>query len=157
MSEPRGWAALLDAAEAAPDDPVRVSADGVAIRGGYHVTEMRRVRVDAIDCGLGRRGWEEAQLQILDGTGDDAAMTGATLARLLRRSAAALGLAPDLPLTIEAAPGGGGLRRHRIAAMEPGPAGLTVTLDAVRAECRPRAGTEAGGAAGCCAAPACCG
>lgn len=150
MSEGSDWSMLAEAAEGAPAARLRFEAGNDVIEHGLHVTEMRRARVDAIDCGLGRHSWEEAQLELLQGGA--AVLTGAALARLLRRGAAALGLAHGVPLSVEAAPGGGGLRRFRIAAVEAGPRIIRVALEATRAACRPRE-------AGCCgpAAPACCG
>lgn len=150
MDDGLGWRALLDGAEAAPDDPVRFLAGGASIGGGYHVTELRRARIDAIDCGLGRAAWEEAQLQILDGRGG-ASMTGRTLAGILRRSAEALDLPRDAAFRIEAKPGGGALRRYRLDRIEARGGETVVSLAAMGAECRPAA-------RGCCPpAAACCG
>lgn len=146
-----GWQALLEAAEAAPGAELRLEAEDGVVAGGLHVTELRRARIDAIDCGLGRRAWEEAQMEVL--SGGAAPVTGATLAGLLRRSAAALGLDPDMPLVVEAAPGGGGIRRYRLGAVAAGGGLIRATLEALRPACRPRE-------AGCCGpAPdtACCG
>jgi hypothetical protein len=158
MDDDAGWTALLGAMEAAPDAPVAFEAEGRAIRPGYHVTELRRARIDAIDCGLGRRDWEEAQLQILEGSGGEP-MTGRTLAGILRRGAEALALPGDAPLRVEAQPGGGALRRYRIGAVGSRGGATVVSLAAMGAECRPAAlwAARRPVAAGCCAPAACCG
>ena len=151
MEEHQGWPSLLRAAEAAPEARLRFEVGGRVMARGLHVTEMRRAKVSAVDCGLGRRDWEEAQLQLLVmGRGS---MRGGTLAGLLRRGVEALSLDPEVPLVVEAAPDGGAAERHRVAAVEGEGATLRVRLEPLRPSCRPMQ------TAGCCgpSSAACCG
>lgn len=152
MGDRSDWTALLEAAEAMPEAELRIEVEGRVIRRGLHVTEVRRTSTSAIDCGSGRREWEEVGIELL--RLGAAPMKGATLAGLLRRSADALGLEPGLPLAVEASPDGRGIRRHRVGVIEADEDGLRIRLEPMHPACRPL------GVAGCCGSRvplACCG
>src|SRR2546421_11326825 len=43
---------------------VFVNADGDAIHGGYHLTEIKAAKFDTVDCGGQKNRWEETIMQL---------------------------------------------------------------------------------------------
>ena len=116
---------------------------------GYHVTEFRRVRFEAIDCGGNQRAETETVMELLDSQ-SGRPMTVARFVEIARRSEAAVPGLGQAPFAIEAAPDNAGRRRHRIARIAATGAEVVLTLEEERPACRPRAARQ------CCAAPAVC-
>lgn len=147
---------LSEALRTSPGEaPLRLIAEGRALEPGFHVTEVSKANIDSIDCCGRRLAWSEAAIQILDsGTGQP--MRIATLRGILSKAEATLGGLGGLPIMVDADPGGVGLRRYGIAAIDPAPGEVTVSLAPQHAVCKPAAGaTQVGSpdcrSVGCCA------
>lgn len=148
-------AALGSMPEAAP---LVIFAPSGPIGAGYHLTELKRARIDSVDCGGRISRWDEAVLQAFDVTGEVHIKLGKALAILTRAAHALPGVA-DLPLAIEFGPGNASLQRFDIAdlALVAGQAHLT--LRAQTATCKvisaptplaPMGVPEPRAASGCC-------
>ena len=143
--------AALQAAD--PSASVAILADGVAVSGGYHITELKRADVTSIDCGGRIARWREADLQILDGAGGDQ-MTVGTIRGVIGKSVQAVDGLGDAPLRAEFAAGNQGLRRYAVGAPEIGEDGaVALSLTEERAACKPMVDAFAKTGPECCEAP----
>ena len=120
----------------APDQPLIFATDAGDIGQGYHVTELKHLTINSIDCGGRRSSWTEAQLQLLDGD-YGAHMHVGKFISIARHSIASVEGLDDAPLSVEYAPRNQGLHRYRIGAMAPGRDGVRVTLVQDAAVCKP--------------------
>ncbi len=58
---------------AAPDKPLRFTVDGKKlVPNDFHVTEIKKVSIDSLDCGGGASAWNELVIQLWSPDGDDA-------------------------------------------------------------------------------------
>ena len=65
---------VIDGLRAQLQRPLEFWLDGVPLVGpGYHVTEVKAVSIEAMDCGGKAATWRETVIQLMDGTADDAA------------------------------------------------------------------------------------
>jgi len=126
--------------EVAPDQPLIFMTDAGEIGAGYHVTELKHLRVDSIDCGGRRSNWHEAQLQLLDGDHGGHMHVGKFI-DIARRSMGAIDGLGHTPLSVEYAHKNQGLHRYRIGALVSGADGLRLTLVADTAICKPAMAT----------------
>lgn len=59
--------------EATPAKPLRFTANGKQlVPNDFHVTEIKRVSIESLDCGGGASAWEELVIQLWSPRGDDA-------------------------------------------------------------------------------------
>jgi hypothetical protein len=142
---------LLEILEALPSEaPLVFSTDAGPIGDGYHVTELKLVKVDSIDCGARRSNWVESVLQLLDGDGGGHMSVG-KFSAIARQSVRQLNGLADHELQVEYAPRNKGLRVFQ--PMLPELAGGTVSLflKEGRAHCKPALErVSIPGNAGCC-------
>lgn len=67
-------AALLSELRALPQRPLVFQFQGeTLVPAGYHVTEIKAVSVEAMDCGGRAASWRETVIQLMDGNAEDAA------------------------------------------------------------------------------------
>lgn len=65
--------AVLEAFQAQPQRPLEFWLDGQLLVGpGYHVTEIKAVNVESVDCGGKVDTWSETVFQLMDGTAEEA-------------------------------------------------------------------------------------
>ena len=126
--------AALSATDA--DAPLIFATEAGAIAGGYHVTEYKLARVDSIDCGGKRSSFEEAYLQLLDGTGGARMSVGKFLDIAVKSRDAVEGLG-EKPLKVEFAHGNAGKSIYELGEPESGPHGVGVALGGEAAVCKP--------------------
>lgn len=131
----------------------------------FHVTEVKRVAVESLDCGGGRNAWQELVVQLWSPKADNArpAMTAAKFSSILAR-AGALELLDQEPLRFEYGAAGSPAVQYLFERM--GSEGNTVDVHLVppHVACKPheRTRTELSVVqSGACCAPsstgACCG
>ena len=128
--------------------PVRVTIDGAPLGAGFHVTEVRRADIAALDCGRGERRWREAVVEVLDGPEDARPMAPGTLAGLARESVRRLPGVGEAPLAFEVQRGAAPRVRAGAAVLRVAPEAKTLALYGEGAVCRPAARR---GDPGCCA------
>ncbi len=119
-----------------PDRALIFQADGQAIGGGYHVTELQHLVSTGIDCCGNIERWQEARFQLLDGAGKTHMPVGKFLG-ILDRSLSKLPELADVPLLVEYAPGNLGLRTMRPSEPEARGAAVLIALNDLSAICKP--------------------
>lgn len=122
---------------ATADLPLVFRTDASDIGPGYHVTELKHLSVNSIDCGGRRSSWYEAQLQLLDGR-HGTHMSVGKFASIAHRSAAAIDGLATIPLSVEYAPRNQGLRRYLIEGLKAEPDSVRVFLVEDGAVCKPQ-------------------
>lgn len=127
---------LSNLGEMNPDAPLVFVVDGVPIGGGYHVTELRHVASTGIDCGGQIETWDEAHLQLLDGT-VGGHMNVAKFVAIAERSLNKLPQLRSVPLQIEFAPGNSGLRLLTLEQPREVDGAVRIDLVERRAICKP--------------------
>lgn len=133
---------------------LRVLVDGQSLEPGFHVTEVSKAEVKSLDCGGRQLAWSEAAIQVLD-SGTGRPMTIGTLRGILTKAQGALEGLAGLPLMVDADPGGVGIRRYTIAAIQPEADTVTVSLTPQYATCKPVVEAEKAGLPSC-RSVACC-
>lgn len=104
------FAALLaDLGAFDPHAPLVFKTGDREIGAGYHVTELRHTTSTGIDCGGTIETFEDARLQLLDGTGGTH-MTVGKFSGIVSGSLRKLPALADLPLLAEFSPDNDGLR-----------------------------------------------
>ncbi len=143
-----------------PDAPLRFATDLGIVAPGYHVTEFKATRVDAVDCGGATTSWNETVLQVVPPARPEAtSMSVGKFLSIYARASTAVAFDGDALLRIEtAAPGTVAIAYpvHGVAVDE---LGVTVALVAPAVACKgadrsvgdvPVLGTRPGNGAACC-------
>lgn len=66
-------ARFLDTVRTAPPLPLEFRLNGqTLVPAGYHVTEVKAVTIESMDCGGKANAWKETVVQLMDGTSDEA-------------------------------------------------------------------------------------
>jgi len=157
---------FLTTLRAHADLPLVFAAGGQALSPHYHLTEVKRVGYETMDCGAQRHRWAETQFELwvppLAGLtpGRDPMNAGKFL-RIVDRVGQELPLDDEAPARIHAELGGHPAALHDIAVLMPGDGRLLVTLTPDRTRCKAAerrlaalAGSCCGTGHGACAAPA---
>lgn len=110
--------------------------NGQPIGAGYHVTELRHSTSTGIDCGGQIETWQEARLQLLDGSGD-AHMEVGKFRSILRNSLSKLPQLADVPLLVEFSPENKGLKLMSLGNPTPKDSWLSISLGDSSAVCKP--------------------
>ncbi|WP_216328588.1 arsenic resistance N-acetyltransferase ArsN2 [Deinococcus aestuarii] len=73
LTDQTSTSALLDALRAGPQLPLEFWLHGERLVGpGYHVTEVKAVTIEAMDCGGRASSWRETVIQLKDGSAREA-------------------------------------------------------------------------------------
>lgn len=131
---------------------------------GYHLTEVLRLSVDAIDCGGALDHWNETVLQLVDTPPVDgrAPMSARKVLDILHRSQAQVPLVPDSELVLEFRPAQAvAAQRYHVSEVVSTVAGsLHVVTHGTRTQCKAAersqsicGGRRATNEAGSCCAP----
>lgn len=99
---------LIALSQLPSDAPLIFELGQTRIGSGYHITELRLARVEAIDCAAQRANWSSATLQLLDGQ-DGAYMAVGKAARIIAQSVSAIPGLGAVEAQIEFSPGNRGL------------------------------------------------
>lgn len=66
-------ASFLQTVRDAPEVPLEFRLNGqTLVPAGYHVTEVKTVTIESMDCGGKANAWKETVVQLMDGTPDEA-------------------------------------------------------------------------------------
>ena len=152
---------LLEKLKTAPADAALIfTSDEGDIGSGYHVTEFKLSRVTGIDCGGRVDEWQEAAVQLLDGSGGKHMAVG-KFAGILQHSVTRVEGLGTAPVHVEFSPGNKGLRTYQLNEPQIKDSQVVIQLNAAGAVCKPA--LEAGlscinpvkidsAASGCCSA-----
>ncbi len=142
--------------------PLVFKIDDRIIGAGYHVTELRHSMSTGIDCGGNVDRWQEARLQLLDGTGDTHMSVG-KFRDIVTKSLGRLPELAQIPLLVEFAPDNAGLKLMLLEDPVLQDGQVTLRLRDSKAVCKPaqRNGALSAPSDACCgvtpSASACCG
>lgn len=104
----------------------------------FHVTEIKKVSIDSLDCGGGASAWEELVIQLWSPRGDDtlAPMTVEKFSSILAK-AEALPLLDGEHVRFEYAPLGQPAIQYALSGIDTGDDALEVVLTAPYVACKP--------------------
>lgn len=73
LSEHTTTGALITALRTLPQRPLQFHLHGtLLVPAGYHVTEVKAVTIEAMDCGGHANAWRETVIQLMDGNAEEA-------------------------------------------------------------------------------------
>jgi hypothetical protein len=150
---------FLAALRAQPNLPVEFRAGSESLHPGYHLTEVKRVAYETMDCGAVTHRWAESQFELWVPPGAGlipgrVAMTAAKFLKIVGRVETELPLAGDVEARIYASFGGRPAALHAVERVASVDGRLRVEVVADRARCKAaerRVGALTGG---CCGIPA---
>lgn len=128
---------LLENLKAAPAQAALVfTSDEGDIGSGYHVTEFKLSRVTGIDCGGRVNDWQEAAVQLLDGSGGSH-MAVSKFTGILEQSIARVEGLGTAETYVEFSPNNKGLRTYNLQAPQVKGDSVLIRLQAASAVCKP--------------------
>lgn len=144
--------------EAAPAKPLRFTVAGQKlVPNDFHVTEIKKVSIESLDCGGGASAWEELVIQLWSPRGDDTPqpMTVEKFSKILAK-AGALPLLDGEHVRFEYAPLGQPAVQYALDSLNAAGDALEVELTPPYVACKPiergqRSELSIIGEAACCA------
>lgn len=131
---------LREILEAAGNKPLRFGLNGKKlIPNDFHVTEVKRVTVEALDCGGGQESWQELVVQCWSPRSDDTAqaMTAKKLLGILAK-ADALNLLGSVPMRVEYGAAGQPAVQYTVEGLAETEGALEIGLREPYVGCKPR-------------------
>jgi len=140
-----------------PELPLVFETEENPISTGYHVTEVKHAKINALDCGQGVDEWEEITIQLIDGPGreTDSHMQTSTFLHIIDKATASLGLNDDRQLFVEFGHQNGPMQKLNVVSIDQSQQQAKVLLAAKTASCKPFVRSQLTGAVG--SGDACCG
>lgn len=131
---------LLSELAANPRAKLIFSYEGRDVLPGYHVTEVKDGRFEALDCGANPEAWRETFIQLWDVPGDDASahMPVSKFAAILRKVSDVLPFDANAKLTFEVSDGVGAIQLFRAESIAIDRDTVRVALSRRPASCKPR-------------------
>lgn len=126
---------MLDAHRALP---LVFTYGGRTIRSGYHITEVKAGRFDALDCGGNPESWTEIFIQLWDVDGDRSHMQAAKFASIIRKVTEHVALDLEAKLTFEVSDGTDPMQLHRAGLPTISKQAIQIPLAPRAASCKPR-------------------
>ncbi|MBY5903850.1 hypothetical protein HFO88_26400 [Rhizobium leguminosarum] len=131
--------ALLAALDAHADSPLVFRYDGHDVKAGYHVTEVKTGRFDALDCGANPESWTEIFVQLWDIDEDGRThMLSEKFAKIIRKVSEHVGLPMSAKLTFEVSDGTAPMALYCAAPPRIAAGRVSVELAPRPASCKPR-------------------
>ena len=114
--------------------------DGRAVQSGYHVTEVKSGRFDALDCGANPESWTETFIQLWDVPAEDGRtfMPVWKFVAIMKKVADEVPFDPESKLTFEVSDPDSAMRLFGISSVEVDDASVRVSLRRRPASCKPR-------------------
>ena len=112
--------------------------EGVALRTGYHVTEVKAGQFAALDCGANEEAWTEIFLQLWDVDDSPEQMTARKFTAIIRKVTDKIGLDASARLTFEVSDGVRPMQLYRAAQPRLENGEIIVDLSPRAASCKPR-------------------
>jgi hypothetical protein len=117
------------------------SYEGRDVLPGYHVTEVKDGRFEALDCGANAEAWRETFIQLWDVPGDDARVTHMPVSKfsaIMKKVGALVAFDAMAKLTFEVSDGVAPIQLYRADAIDADSDCVRVTLSRRPASCKPR-------------------
>ncbi|TPL83364.1 hypothetical protein FJ950_19270 [Mesorhizobium sp. B2-3-14] len=131
-------AGLLDFLADHREKPLVFFHEGGPVLPGYHVTEVKAGRFDALDCGGNPESWSEIFVQLWDVNEDRTHMPAGKFAAIIRKVTEHVGLDQAAKLTFEVSDGVRPMQLYRAALPRLADGAVHVTLAPRPASCKPR-------------------
>jgi hypothetical protein len=129
---------LLSALDGAADLPLVFSYDGQDVQPGYHVTEVKAGRFEALDCGANPESWTEIFIQLWDVNEDRSHMPASRFLKIIGKVIAHVALDQTAKLTFEVSDGSRPMQLYRAALPRVEGGRVRVNLSPRPASCKPR-------------------
>lgn len=130
---------LLAVLDAAPETPLVFAYGGRDVKLGYHVTEVKSGRFDALDCGANPESWTEIFVQLWDIDEDGRShMPARKFAAIIRKVSEHVGLPVKARLTFEVSDGVAPMALYYASAPVLMQGAIRVGLGPRPASCKPR-------------------
>ncbi|SMB84411.1 hypothetical protein SAMN00790413_05119 [Deinococcus hopiensis KR-140] len=157
--------ALLRELRAQPQRPLQFHLNGeVLVPAGYHVTEVKTVTIEAVDCGGHANAWRETVIQLMDGSAEEARagfMTNRKFLAIYDRVVKHIPVRDEAEVRFEYGNTSIPAVQYRVSRIENTPECVIVHLRTPGVQCK--AGdtcgtpvTESGSSEGCAPAGSCC-
>lgn len=146
---------FLQALRSHPALPLVFRSGGTTLAPGYHLTEVKRVAYDTMDCGAQTHRWSETQFEVWVPAGAAAAhdrghMPAGKFLRIVDRVERELPLHLDAPARIHASLGQGPAALYDVHSVTARDEQLVVDLVPDRTRCKAAERQLAAGGAACC-------
>ncbi len=131
---------LLDALAAHERKPLIFTYENRDVLPGYHVTEVKAGRFEALDCGANPEEWRETFIQLWDVPPEPGQVfmhVGKFLA-IMRKAAEHVPFDPDAKLTFEVSDGASALQLLRASSIDTDGYAVRISLTHRPASCKPR-------------------
>jgi hypothetical protein len=141
---------FLDALRSRPELPLEFSTAAGSVPAGYHLTEVKRVALDTVDCGSKAHSWMENQFELWSAgpaEPDNKLMRAGKFLSIVEKVRPTLSLDERAEARVFGSVAGGPDQLHDVASIETGKSSITVHLEPVTAQCK-AAQSETGSA--CC-------
>lgn len=139
----------------APDLPLEFRLNGrPLVPAGYHVTEVKAVTIESMDCGGKANAWKETVVQLMDGTPDEARegfMTTRKFLSIYDRVAARIPVHGHAEIRFEYGNVSNPALQYQLLSVDPQPERVVVELQLPGVMCK---ATGASSSAGQCCGPA---
>lgn len=114
---------------------VHMSYGGRELLAGFHITEVKRQRVEAIDCGSRHDGWAETVIQLLDIDGQpEDRMSASKFHGILLKTGIALGKGP---IIVEVGRPGEAMQLYDLVGIIEEPERVRLDVSPRQAVCKP--------------------
>lgn len=132
--------ALLTDLRAQPQRPLEFWLHGELLVGpGYHVTEVKAVTIEAMDCGGKANAWRETVIQLMDGSAEEARagfMTNRKFLAIYDRVARHIPVRDEAEVRFEYGNSGTPAMQYHVAQVESGPERVIVHLRTPGVQCK---------------------
>lgn len=132
-------ATLTNAMRDNSDLPVIFTLNGQSISPGYHITEVKNVAVQSLDCGMGTDQWHEWVIQLLDGNANSKSgyMPARKFVSILDKALEDNQQNEHTELYFEFAPGNAALQKLSVENIGIVDDSVSVSLSGTTAQCKP--------------------
>ena len=146
---------FLNALRARPDLPLAFSSPVGSVPAGFHLTEVKRVALDTVDCGSVAHNWVENQFELWTPASTEPGrkpMQAGKFLSIVEKVRRILSLNESDEARVFGRVEGGSDQLHSIESVETAADTIHIHLKPVSASCKPRAQVWDASAAGCCKA-----
>lgn len=136
---------FLDALRARPELPLAFSTENGTVPAAYHLTEVKRVSHDSVDCGSTAHRWTENHFELWApraAEGDQPPMRAGKFLSIVEKVRRTLSLDDRAEARVFGRVAGGADQLHGITSVESGGRSIIVHLEPVSAQCKARDRSE---------------
>jgi hypothetical protein len=132
---------FLDALRARPELPLAFSTDNGTVPAAYHLTEVKRVSHESVDCGSVAHNWTENQFELWApraAEADQPPMRAGKFLSIVEKVRRTLSLDESAEARVFGRVAGGADQLHAVTSVETGSKSIIVHLRPVSAQCKAR-------------------